>query len=596
MMCARDYANLASEDRVAETNIIELSLSCLKNETSIATGEAIFCNYCKSILNSLSILNKSNNRCIWVCEFCDYENTLELEEKEIPIEPELTYILEPEVQMAQFVSESKSSGGIIFCIDISGSMCVSQPVEGKLNLKTCRIGEMQKLLIPGLDDQNFDEENITYVSRLECVQAAIENQLNVLAASSPELRVGLVAFSGEVRVIGDGINEEIVTGDRLYDLDELKNWSNSRKQLFLQKSVSENLELLKQKVIGLEESGPTALGPALLISVILASAAGVGSKVIICTDGLANIGIGSLEPGTATNYYDVLADLATELGVSVSIISIEGEECRLESLIGVIEKTGGEVNRVAPDRISEEFSNILSNEVLATKVEIQITLHKSVEFKNEDQENLTFGNSRLEKVIGNAISNSSFSFAFNLKSQEVLNTLDVQIDKIHMIPFQAIIKYVNLQGKKFVRVINKQQLVANDRNESENMVNMGILARAGRRQAARLAEQGRINEAQNVLNDWKKEIIQSASRTELPEAHEVECFMVQAEKFEREIEFEVHKRISSTEKASMDFIHQQFDQLLPEDEEKMASLQTENKKIGASDRYVNALSNFKKHK
>ena len=48
----------------------------------------------------------------------------------------------------------------------------------------------------------------------------------------------------------------------------------------------------------LEEGGPTALGPALLVSTTIASQVR-GSKVILCTDGLANVGMGKLD-----NYKD----------------------------------------------------------------------------------------------------------------------------------------------------------------------------------------------------------------------------------------------------------------------------------------------------
>jgi Mg-chelatase subunit ChlD len=49
----------------------------------------------------------------------------------------------------------------------------------------------------------------------------------------------------------------------------------------------------------LQEKGQTALGPALLASVLLANAGKQGSTVIICTDGLANKGLGSLEADQA---------------------------------------------------------------------------------------------------------------------------------------------------------------------------------------------------------------------------------------------------------------------------------------------------------
>jgi hypothetical protein len=45
----------------------------------------------------------------------------------------------------------------------------------------------------------------------------------------------------------------------------------------------------------LEENGSTALGPAVLTSIGLAGEGAPGSTVIVCTDGLANVGLGALD-------------------------------------------------------------------------------------------------------------------------------------------------------------------------------------------------------------------------------------------------------------------------------------------------------------
>ncbi len=45
-----------------------------------------------------------------------------------------------------------------------------------------------------------------------------------------------------------------------------------------------------------EAKGQTALGPALLSAIEVASKGSPGSSVVLCTDGLANIGVGSLDP------------------------------------------------------------------------------------------------------------------------------------------------------------------------------------------------------------------------------------------------------------------------------------------------------------
>ena len=67
-------------------------------------------------------------------------------------------------------------------------------------------------------------------------------------------------------------------------------------------------------MISFEGNGATALGPALLASIVLASKGlpgnyictkYLGSKVIICTDGLANMGVGCLDGGKPDiEFYD----------------------------------------------------------------------------------------------------------------------------------------------------------------------------------------------------------------------------------------------------------------------------------------------------
>lgn len=44
-----------------------------------------------------------------------------------------------------------------------------------------------------------------------------------------------------------------------------------------------------------EAKGQTALGPALVSAIEVASKGSKGSVVVLCTDGLANVGVGALE-------------------------------------------------------------------------------------------------------------------------------------------------------------------------------------------------------------------------------------------------------------------------------------------------------------
>jgi hypothetical protein len=64
----------------------------------------------------------------------------------------------------------------------------------------------------------------------------------------------------------------------------------------------------------LKSSGRTALGPALYYSIQIAARKS-GSKVILCTDGLANEGIGALDINDDQNeFYSELGILAADNG------------------------------------------------------------------------------------------------------------------------------------------------------------------------------------------------------------------------------------------------------------------------------------------
>lgn len=60
-------------------------------------------------------------------------------------------------------------------------------------------------------------------------------------------------------------------------------------------SLNDKFKDLKEYVSGLATYGSTALGPALLASIQLAGNGRKGSKIILCTDGEANIGLNGPE-------------------------------------------------------------------------------------------------------------------------------------------------------------------------------------------------------------------------------------------------------------------------------------------------------------
>lgn len=136
-------------------------------------------------------------------------------------------------------------------------------------------------------------QNSTWISRKQCVMAAIENQLSEFKKSHPNKKIGLVVFNDEVIVVGDSSKDPLViAGDKLNNKEQIIHEVKTTANQILSKPISETSESLIDKCQKLKEKGQTALGPALLASLELALNGKPGSLVVICTDGLANIGLG----------------------------------------------------------------------------------------------------------------------------------------------------------------------------------------------------------------------------------------------------------------------------------------------------------------
>jgi hypothetical protein len=229
----------------------------------------------------------------------------------------------------------------------------------------------------------------------------------------------------------------------------------------------------------IEETGPTALGPGILTAVAMASTGKPGSTVVICTDGLANVGLGALDEAkteedyrVAEEFYEKVGQIAQTAGVTLNIVSIEGDECKIDSLSKLAELTGGNVERVNPTTLTQEFGNMLSQPVIASNVETKVKLHKGLRFRNELPEFLSDDKSLYAKRFGNVTAETFFTFEYGMKEiSELLEMEDIDMTKITHFPFQAQIEYTALDGSKCLRVITKQLEVTGEREEVEANAN-----------------------------------------------------------------------------------------------------------------------------
>ena len=167
-----------------DTNVFEVKLDCLENKGEIATGDAEICTKCFGVFSKLSKLTDEAEQQIWICEYCNTKNEVMIDDEEVPKTQEVTYLIEAAAQV-----QDKKLGGqdisVIFCLDVSGSMCVTQAIDGKHQIKGDKIADMTKEMQKFGDgsDQflNNQDKGKTWVSRIQCVKAAIETQIEEMS-------------------------------------------------------------------------------------------------------------------------------------------------------------------------------------------------------------------------------------------------------------------------------------------------------------------------------------------------------------------------------------------------------------------------------
>ena len=122
---------------------------------------------------------------------------------------------------------------------------------------------------------------------------AILAQIEQIKKESPESKVGLVTFNGGLFVIGDGSQDKIyLDGKCLTSFDLLKQHGKDQANQRLDQPIKETAKKIEKEIKSLKLAAGTALGPAVALSVSMATQGQKGSRVVICTDGQPTVGIG----------------------------------------------------------------------------------------------------------------------------------------------------------------------------------------------------------------------------------------------------------------------------------------------------------------
>ena len=137
-------------------------------------------------------------------------------------------------------------------------------------------------------------------------------------------------------------------------------------------------------------------------------------------------------------FYETIGQIAQTAGVTINVISIEGDQCNIDSLSTLAELTGGVIERVNPTTLTKNFANMLAVPVIATTVEAKVKIHKGLQFRNEIDKDVSDDKTILAKQFGNVTAESIFTFEFGLKPiSQLLEMDDLDMTQITNLPFQT---------------------------------------------------------------------------------------------------------------------------------------------------------------
>jgi len=324
-----------------------------------------------------------------------------------------------------------------------------------------------------------------------------------------------VVFSSDVTIIGDGAQEPIVvTGDKLQSYDTLIQIASNYQ---LVNPISLSKDKLVKALYDLSESGSTALGPAVLISVGMLHK-NPGSTIVLATDGLANTGIGAMDTPdqilAANQFYDEIGLFAKQKGITINVVGIKGDKLNINNLGKLADITSGGVDLVDPIQITQNFASVLQSSLVATNVIVKLLLHKAFKAPADGVWLQPPGNKLfVERNIGNTYEDTEITAEFELHSEEHLLAL-FKDNAQKEVPFQVQIEYISPVGMKCLRVISRTREITMNQAEAAAEVDLPILGMHVNTKTANLTEHGDIINAkitQQQYSDLMKDNISSDS-------------------------------------------------------------------------------------
>eukprot|EP00043_Microstomoeca_roanoka_P013684 m.134429 g.134429 ORF g.134429 m.134429 type:complete len:614 (+) comp15821_c0_seq2:129-1970(+) len=468
-----------------DTNFLAVQPSRLMQLQTVLKGDkdlTLTCITCEAFFNMFSVIEDKT----WICEFCGKENHIKKPKplKKIQNQSLVEYMLQPPK------TKKQAPNSFIFCVDISGSMGVTSAITD--------IDGKQK-----------------HVSRLEHMKQAIRTCLSDLLLAQPDARVILITFETNVAIYTGEKPEAALVLDECQMYDEELLVGQARK-VKSSKPLAKTHATLLQSLEALQPVGQTALGPALLAAL---AAANAWTQVVVCTDGLSNVGVGAMHAAElvpqSRRVLDQLATTAIRDGVVFSIVSIVGEECRLQDIGQLAVATGGIVARVDAFSLTGTFRQIVWQSFVGADVIVQLRTNSCLQGYKFGKPMLTDVGMCFEmQSLGCVTETSVTTMQFGPLTQQQEEQLAVPVRRppsSRKLPFQVQLQYTTPHGARMMRVLTCVREQTTEEGKTFQTADLDLLSMHAAQTTAALMQQD-FSSGQR-LQDGYTSLVEKIQRT-----------------------------------------------------------------------------------
>ncbi|XP_066564794.1 circularly permutated Ras protein 1 isoform X2 [Amia ocellicauda] len=463
-------AALSTQPLPGNPNVILVSVGQLVTEEIAAqcvAGEPASCSQCGSVTEAVYDNVVSSSSCYYCAVWEDISHPTPRPPGPMDCEERL-FLLPSDPQAGSLAADPL----VVFCVDVSGSMSITTEV--------------------------IDSGQTVYLSRLQVLQQCLLSSLSFLCDSTPNSRVALITFNNQVTVhgVGEAATRSLQEAE-LIDIDFL---SDVGRSFPTPPPVTKSRERLQREILRFVEGGATALGPAATVAIAMASRQ-PGSKVLVCTDGLANTALGNLEQQDgetlicASIFYQDLAEQAVRAGVTVSVLGIEGTECRLAELGRLADRTGGMVSSVSESDLESQLQKALQRQTVATHSSALLYLPTALCFQGEKEEG-----SKTLREVGNVSMETELTCCFRLKGEKEREALL----SCGSVSVQLQLRYRVTDGRKLLRVITVERGVTDDSSMVLSSLSLSLLQVHCAQKSAALVVRGRYSQAQKETDEQRQ--------------------------------------------------------------------------------------------